>query len=64
MNLAKWMIAAFHNIRAAGHTSTRQPYSGEELRDIRKRNGVGRPPAVWMDQEERRFLKWAKEAAR
>ncbi len=23
-----------------------RPYTGEELREIRKRNGVGRPPAV------------------
>jgi hypothetical protein len=46
MNLAKWLLSAFHNILPAGHTSTRQPYSGDELRAIRKRNGVGRPPAV------------------
>lgn len=46
MNLAKWLIAAFHGMTPARHTSTRRPYSGDELRAIRKRNGVGRPPAV------------------
>jgi hypothetical protein len=43
MNLAKWLISAFHGIRVSGHTSTRRPYTGDELRAIRKRNGVGRP---------------------
>jgi hypothetical protein len=46
MNLAKWLLSAFHNIRPARHTATRQPYNGDELLAIRKRNGVGRPPAI------------------
>lgn len=54
MNLAKWLITAFHNIRVAGHTSTRRPYTGDELRAIRKRNGVGRPPAVMRQ----RLIDW------
>ena len=61
MNLAKWLLAAFHNIRVAGHTSTRRPYTGEELRAIRKRNGVGRPPAVrcsGMSQTNAMYNKW------
>jgi hypothetical protein len=67
MNLAKWLLAAFHNILPAGHTSTRQPYSGDELRAIRKRNGVGRPPAIghtalcrninWTKQQKE-FASW------
>lgn len=46
INPAKWLLAAFHGIRVSGHTSTRTPYTGDELRAIRKRNGVGRPPHV------------------
>lgn len=38
-------------------TNVRTPYTGAELREIRKRNGVGRPPAVKLAQLER--LGWA-----
>lgn len=29
----------------------RQPYTGEQLRAIRKKNGVGRPPRLYRDYE-------------
>jgi hypothetical protein len=64
MNLAKRLIGAFMSFPYAGHsTTTRRPYDGDELRAIRKRKGVGRPPAVWRAREERRFSRWCQVAA-
>jgi hypothetical protein len=33
-------------------TGNRVPYTGEQLREIRKRKGVGRPPAVTLQRQE------------
>jgi hypothetical protein len=64
VNLARWLMAAFHGISTGAerrsHTA-RRPYTGDELRAIRKRNGVGRPPAVRLAQEARMYRKWFTE---
>ncbi len=55
MNIAKQLISAFFNFPYSGNsTFNRRPYTGDELCAIRKRNGVGRPPAVHLEREERR----------
>jgi hypothetical protein len=67
MNLAKRLISVFSS------STPRRPYDGDELRAIRKRNGVGRPPAIghtdlcrninWREQQKEfnydlRLMEW------
>lgn len=37
-------------------TGNRAPYTGEQLREIRKRKGVGRPPETWGSRSLSRSL--------
>lgn len=38
-------------------TGNRVPYTGEQLREIRKRKGVGRPPNPYLGRTLARFLR-------
>jgi hypothetical protein len=44
MNIAQAFYATLAGLARGYRSSGRQPYSGAELREIRKRKGVGRPP--------------------
>lgn len=47
MNIAKLLISAFLGLRQRPrYALPRSAYTGDELREIRKRNGVGRPPRI------------------
>lgn len=53
MNIAKYLLGVFFNMGGQGHRVRVIRYTGEELRAIRKRNGVGRPPKVMHESSPR-----------
>ena len=62
MNVASFMMRLFYHMRGTStglKTNRRRwyPYSGEELRAIRKKNGVGRPPIINQHRTTMRIVK-------
>lgn len=49
MNIARMMGNLFYLMGSRSTGSARQPYTGEQLRALRKARGVGRPPKVMQE---------------
>jgi hypothetical protein len=51
-----WQMGPAQRRGARGFWDRRTKYSGEQLREIRKRKGVGRPPETWPNRSLGRSL--------
>lgn len=60
-NTVSYLMRLFYHMRGTSvgyKRNARQPYTCEQLREIRKKNGIGRPPIV---NNYRKKLKHLKE---
>lgn len=60
-DIGKIMMRILHPVSSSVTGNGRQPYSGKELRAIRKKNGIGRPPIVNLHRATMRIVKTMTE---